>query len=472
MKASAVFDVRDRFRKRMLWLATALAAGCCYAVLDYGFNAKPDSLTHACLWAIMTLLSLIAANTRTAYRFLFSCAFWVTVEFLFYIVLKALAVTDEIDPGPMQMALATSMLFLAGYLVGQWLWPMRPALRLSPQEAQALPRASSRLYWWLLLSFVGFKLLYWVMLLVVGGGDTALEVSQATQNQGAAYLFKIPALAQASYFLFLLFAYKHGQFQRTALAMTLWIFLEAVLGAGRYLLVTTILINVLLCHLYVRPVRLIYLVLLAPLLVFVVTFFGYVRDIELASASVYMSALNTFVEERELMFKLFMGRLDMLPQMAEALRLDGAHQLKHEGGLSYVYSLLHAVPRNLWPDKPPLTAAYVTDLVNPAVFADGVNIYPSIMLEGYMNFLWPGALMIGVVVARLSAWYDRALLRGSLRAQAFALLTFSFPMGLINEGIHSNIFASLIYLFAIYALWLVATRAIVGHQCAARLVLP
>lgn len=471
MTASSMFDVRDHFHSRMRWLALLLFAGCGYSLLSYGLSADPNSLTYACLWAIMALMSLIAANAITAYRFLFSCAFWVTVEFLFYIVLKALAIIDDIDSGPMQMALMASMLFLAGYLWGQMLWPPNP-LQRQGFESQS-PGSTSRLYWVLVTSFVGFKLLFWILLMAIGGGgDTALDVSQATQNQGAAYLFKIPTLAQASYFLLLLFAYKHGQYRRTAAAMTLWILIEGVLGAGRYSLVTTILINLLLCHLYIRPVRLLHLLLLTPLLVFVVAFFGFVRNIELGSSAVYLRALGTFVDERDLMFKLFMGRLDMLPQMAEAFRLDTLHQLKNEGGLSYVYSLLHAVPRNIWPDKPPLTAAYVTEQVNPFVFADGVNVYPSIMLEGYLNFLWPGALAIGIVIARLSHWYERALLQGSLRAQAFALMAFTFPMGLINEGIHSNIFASLLYLFAIYAIWLVAVRVIIGRSNVARLARP
>lgn len=454
----------------MLWLAMLLFGGCGYSLLDYGVTAAPNSLTLACLWAIMALMSLIAANAGTSYRFLFSCAFWVTVEFLFYIVLKALAIIDDIPPGPMQMALVASMLFLAGYLAGQLLWPMRSIWCTPPGEP--LPAGTPRLYWALVLSFIGFKVMLVLLLLAVGGGDTALNVAQATQNQGAAYLFKIPTLAQASYFLLLLFAYKHGHYRRTAIAMTLWILIEGVLGAARYTLVTTVLINLLLCHLYVRPVRLFHLILLAPLLVFVVTFFGFVRDIELASSAVYLGALSTFVDERELMFKLFLGRLDMLPQMAEAFRLDTLHQLKNEAGLSYVYSLLHAVPRNIWPNKPPLTAAYITEQVNPFVFVDGVNIYPSIMLEGYLNFLWPGALVIGTVIARLCAWYEQALLRGSLRAQGYALLAFTFPMALINEGIHSNIFASLLYLFAIYAIWLVAMRAVIGRRQIARLALP
>jgi len=469
LSAVAAMSRPDGFRSRMLWLSAALFAGCGYSLLDYAVNGVDDSLTYAFLWAIVAFMSMIAASATSAYRFLFSCAFWVGVEFFFYIVLKALAVTDEIDPVLMQMALAASLLFLAGYLAGQIVYPLPSILRVP-----AAPDApgTRRLYWWLLLSFVGFKLLNYVLLLAVGGGGTALEVSLATQNQGASYLFKIPTLAQASYFLLLLLAYKHGVYRKTALAMTLWILAEGVVGAARYSIVTTILINLLLCHLYVREVRLRYLLLLTPVLVLVVTFFGYVRNIELASADVYLSALETFIDQRELVFKLFMARMDMLPQMADAFEFARLGKLKIEAGMSYLYALLHAVPRNFWPDKPLLTAAYVTEMVSPGAFADGVNIYPSVMVEGYMNFLWVGPFLIGAVVASLSQLYEKALLRGSLQRQAFALMIFTFPMAFINEGIHSNIFATILYLMAIYWIWLRLTRWVVGKSVSTRLALP
>lgn len=471
MTFASPLPVADHFRGMMLSLAAALSIGGALSLVNYGLNAPPDGLTHACLWGIMAFMALIASNANSAHRFLFSCAFWVTVEFLFYIVLKALAVIDDLDAKPMNMALLSSLLFLVGYFIGQLAWPM-PQLLRPPAHATPPAAASRRLYWWLLLSFIGFKLLNAVLMMLAGGGDTALEVSQSTQNQGASYLFKIPTLALASYFLMLLFAYKHRMYKKTALAMTLYVLAEGVAGAARYSIITTLLINLLLLHLYVRPVRLIFLLLLAPLLVFVVAFFGYVRDIQLASLDVYANALGVFVDERELMFKLFMGRLDMLPQMVEAFRLDELHQLKNVSGMSYVYSLLHAIPRSIWPSKPPLTAAYVTEAVNPGVFDDGVNIYPSVMVEGYMNFMWAGVVLAGFALAGLSTLYERALLRGSLRAQAFVLLAFTFPMAFINEGFHSNIFATILYLMAIYWLWLRLTRWAIGPGHVARLAQP
>ena len=448
----------------MLFFAALLAFCSLYSFLGFGLTAKQNSLTYAYVWLIMTTLSLIASKSGAARNFLFSCAFWVTVTFLFYIVLKALYTIDEIDPGLLQKALALSWLFLGGYFIGQFIWPSIPIMRPLSQPYTSLPRPSSYLYRWLILSFYGFKLLNWALMFLVGGGSTALEVSAATQNQGASYLFKIPTLANASYFIILLFSYKYGKFKRSALLMTLWIIAEAVLGAGRYTLVTTILINLLLYHMYVRPLRLLYLSLLVPPLVFVISLLGYVRNIEIGSAAVYYDALNVFFDEGNLILYLFMSRLDMLPQMTQALSLAELNQIKFEGGMSYIYSLLHAIPRNLWVDKPPLTAAYVTGLVNPGAYSDGVNIFPSIMLEAYINFLWVGAMIIGIVIAGMSALYDKVLRQGCLRNQAFALMAFTFPMSLINEGLHSNIVASLIYLFVLYIIWLAAIKGFIGRK--------
>lgn len=460
---------RDPFTVRMLCLSVVMFTGCGYTLFGFAFQGGDDWLSEALLWAILALMALIAANTGSSNRFLFSCAFWVTVEFLFYIVLKALAVFDEIPPYPMQLALSSSLLFLVGYFAGQLLWPTQPILRVKP-DPDAL--GTKALYIWLVVSFIAFKALGIALMMGVAGGGTALEIAQATQNAGASYLFKIPVLATASYFLLILLAYKHGIYRKTAILLTVLIFLEGVAGAARFTLVSTTLIHLLLCHLYVRSLRLFYLLLLGPVLVFVVAFFGIVRDIEIGSLDAYANTLTMFFEERDLIFKVFMSRMDMLPQMADAFALDQVGQLKFEGGKSYVYSLLHAVPRNIWPEKPPLTAAYVTELVQPYAFADGVNVYPSAMLEGYINFLWAGALMIGTVLAGLSRLYERALLRGSLKTQALALIAFTFPMQFINEGIHSNIFGSLIYFAAIYGLWLFCARLLMGAAVARRLARP
>jgi len=412
---------------------------------------------------------LIAANMGNSHQFLFSSAFWVNINFLFYIVLKTLSVSSDIPVVPLQMALLSSLLFLFGYFVGQLVWPYRPLVIHGPSEKKG---ATENLYTWLLFSFIFFKALNILLLLTVSDGATALDLAQATQNLGGSYLFMLPKLATASYFIIILMSYKHGLYRYTAVALTIYIVAEAVVGAARFTLVSTILIHILLYHLYVRPVRILYFIFITPPFVFIIAFFGLVRDVEIGSFKVYAETLNALVEERELIFKVFMGRMDMLPQMVDAFEWARIGQLKFEAGMSYVYAVLHAVPRNIWPDKPPLTAAYITELVNPYVFADGVNVYPSAMLEGYMNFGWLGVILIGIALAWVSRFYDRALRGGTLRIQALALMAFTFPMQLINEGIHSNIFGILIYIAAIFGVWLMAGRLIMGRAVARRLACP
>lgn len=453
----------------MRWLATIIFSASGLNLFVYAFYVNENNLTNALLLAIMGAMFLISSNTGNSHRFLFSSAFWVNVNFLFYIVLKALAVSDEIPIEPMQMALLSSLLFLLGFIFGQLLWPNHNQI-----ELRSVPnrKKTKGLYLWLLGSFIFFKTLNIILLLMVGGESTALDFAQSTQNLGATYLFAIPRVATASYFLIILCAYKHGLYRRTAVVLTIYVFLEAIAGAARFTLVSTILIHLLLYHLYVRPVRVFYFALVAPPLVFVIALFGIVRNVEIGNAMVYAETFNTLLDQKYLIFKVFMGRMDMLPQMAGAFELVKLGQLKFEAGMSYIYAFLHAIPRNIWLNKPPLTAAYITSLVNPSAFADGVNIYPSAMLEAYMNFGWPGTILIGTLLAMLSRIYDRALRAGTLRAQALALLAFTFPMQLINEGIHSNIFGTLLYVASIFGLWLWLGRSIMGHAVANRLAYP
>ncbi len=465
-----IYSARDPFSRRMLFLALAMMAGCCYELGDFSLNGEDNNLTEALLWAILGMLAVVAAKTGSSYRFTFSTAFWLCITYVFYFLLKAIDSYEYIAPDPMRLALLSSLTFLVGYYIGQFIWPTQSILRVRPTPGMS---GTEPLYYWLLSSYVFFKLLgIAIMVSAGGGGGSALEVAQSTQNAGASYLFMIPKLATIIYFIVILLAYKHGIYRKTAFFLTIFILLEAIAGAARFTIATTVLIHLLLCHLYVRPVRLIYIAALGPLLALVVVFFGIVRDIQLGSIDAYIETFNGLVENSDTIFKLFMNRMDMLPQMAAAFDLDVQGKLKFEGGMSYIYSFLHAIPRNIWPEKPPLTAAYLTELVQPDVFADGVNIYPSVMLEAYINFFWPGTVLVGTILAGLSSLYERALLRGSLRSQALALLAFTFPMQIINEGFHSNVLGVFIYLALLYAVWLLLGRAIMGAGIAKRLAHP
>ena len=177
-----------------------------------------------------------------------------------------------------------------------------------------------------------------------------------------------------------------------------------------------------------------------------------------------MSAMNLCVKDMGLVYKLFLSRMDMLPQMIVAFQMNDQGSLKKMYGLSYIYAFLHAIPRPLWPDKPLLTAAYLTSQTYPGAFKDGVNIYPSIMVESFMNFSWFGVPLIGLLVAKLTSWYETFLYSGKPYMQAFGLVNLTFPMGLFNEGIHSNNFASIIYCGVLYFLWLKISKIVLGKD--------
>ncbi len=445
-----------------------VSTGCFFVLLSLCFllNFAHDvdlyTLKLALLSVICGILAFVCSLSSSSAVFLFSSSFWISITFILYFILSAIYIPENVELFFVNKSLFLALLMLVGYFCGTLARPFR--VRQEPMNAtlQVYFKPSATVYWWLIANFIFFKILGIFLALYFASGGTALEVSASTQNQGAGYIFKIPVLSNLIYFLILIFAYRYGFFKKTAFFMTLFIVLEAIFGAGRYLLVTTILINLALYHFYVRSVRIISLLFWVPPLVFVLSLFGYVRNLQIGSMDAYIDTLTLFSNDPGLIVRLFVARLDMLPMIVEALKIDYLGALKFEGGLSYIYSLLHSIPRSIWPDKPLLTAAYVTQQVNPGLFAAGVNVYPSIMLEAYINFSWPGSFIVGVLLSWFSSFYDRTIRKGALRWQAFALLAFTFPMQFVAEGVHSNIFATFLYIFALYYIWLRLTKSVVG----------
>ena len=442
----------------------ALLTGCwgLLWIIDYGTSGEARTLYQALLLFICSGLFLAVAQTGSGYRLLFSGTFWLSVNIAFYIVLKSLDLLSENPQTELTKPLLSILTLVAGYVIGRIIWSNKRAAKIRYPISQSSTTWRTA-YRWLLLSFIFFKILYYLLFALIGGGDTILDVSLATQNQGAAYLFRIPTLAQICYLILLIASYKHRLFVKTSIALTVFLLIESVLSAGRSAIIVIILTNMFLTHMYVKPIRWIYLIFLTPLFLFIVAFFGYVRNIEIGNLNVYSDALDMFMDDGALVLKLFMSRLDMLPQMIEAFRLDALGKLHHLYGASYVYAFLHAIPRTLWPGKPPLTAAYLTERTHPDAFSDGVNIYPSIVVESFLNFGWIGVLFGGLLIAKLTAIYERFLYSPQPRLQAFAFMFFTFPMGVVNEGFHSNNFASILYMAALYAIWLWVGKLIFGN---------
>jgi hypothetical protein len=442
---------------------SALLVGCLLFLLDAFFNGA-DRILNGLILLNIGLLGLVAYQYKDGRTFFFSGGFWVIINMTFYIILKAFDLADDGRSAELLTPLLAAMVFITCYLLGRTRWSVGRWQTL-PGDARTQIDYGPTLYRWLTFTFIFFKLFNLAALQLTGaGGDTALEVSKSTQNLGAGYLFRIEGLAQASYLSLLIIAYQSRRYVPTVAVMTVYLLLEYAYHAGRSAIVTLVFIHLFLYHLNIRPVRYLLLLLLAPPMLFVIAFFGYVRDIELGNVEVYISALQLFMDDVSLVSKLFMARMDMLPQIISAFQLDAAGQLAHLYGKSYAYMFLHAVPRSLWPDKPPLTAAYLTELTHPGAFADGVNLYPSILVEGFMNFGWFGIGLAGLAIAKLTQVYERLLYSGQVARQAFALMIFTFPMGLINEGLHSNNMAGLLYGAFLYWVWLKMGAWIVGSD--------
>ncbi|CAN5451684.1 hypothetical protein BH09PSE5_BH09PSE5_43640 [soil metagenome] len=426
--------------------------------ISASMSASYDSRVAGISWCIAGTIFVVAAQYGTSRLFMFSGGFWLSVNIVFYILLKTVElVMNDLSAGLMP-ALVSVYLFMVAYIVGIALCkPLRPAVK---RDYSAVTAGEWKaLYRWALGAFILFKL-FTVVAMRGAEGTTALDASLATQNDGAAYFYRIGNLAGFWYLFLIIVSYRNRIFVRTSMFLTAYLILDAVVGAARSAIVLLVLAHLFLMHIYVRPVKLWQLLTISPVLLFVIAFFGYVRDIEIGSSVVYLDAFTLFRENYDLVFTLFMQRMDMLPQMVKAFVLAEAGELKMIYGASYLYEILHTVPRSLWPGKPPLTAAYLTELTEPGAFAAGVNLYSSVMVEGYINFAWAGVAVSGLLVALVTRWYERLIYNGQLYLQVLAVSALSFPMGLINEGFHSNYLAGQLYGVALFFLTAYACKII------------
>lgn len=438
--------------KALLITAAMLIMTLLAQLFDVGDNTLDTGYLVA-LGALCSSMFLARALYMRAERFLFSPTFWLVVTFLFYFVLKSLDlwVKDLLTPTLVE-AMWLGTLFLFTYSTAYAWVDARIRSRVvgrgdSPREMVISPSAN----WALLVVYAGFKLLGIALFASAGGGDV-LEVSAVTQNAGAAYLYRIPNVGNIVFLALLYNAFKHNRGWIVALlALTLYL-AEAVLSTSRLSLVLVVMWSAFLYHRYRHPISLWRVALIGSPLVLVVVLFGYARNLEVGSAAAYYEAAGVLIKQPSLISDLFLQRMDMLPHLAEALDLLRAGVFPDLNGASYVYALLHSVPRSLWEAKPLLTAALATSETHPASFADGVNIFPSILFEGMANLSYVGVVFSAVLIAFLSRQMERAVEADRLVPSVWALSLLTFPMALFNEGIHSNFTGNLLYLTALTVL--------------------
>jgi oligosaccharide repeat unit polymerase len=406
--------------------------------------------------AILPLVGALAL-VRCVYpsnaAYLFSAGFWLSTTVLFYVLLKSvdLIVQDE-DLDRLNSTIWAVSLFMFPSVLG-YRWANG---HIAKKAVAALPKPDvfltpqSRV--WLLAVFVAFKV--FGMALVLSASGNVLEVAAATQNNGAAYLYKIPLAANAIFLLIMFDSFRNRRgWGITALAAGIFL-VEAVISTSRLSIVMAVLWAAFLYHRYYKPIKISTVALIGAPLVIVIALFGYARNIEVGSWEAYLEAFSVLSANPALLSDLFLARLDMLPEMTRGLTLYENGNLPSLAGGSYIYMFLHAVPRNIWESKPLLTAALLTSITHPGAFEDGVNIFPSIVIEALINFGWPGILLIGAVVGALCARYENALYSDRAIPTTWALTFFTFPMGLFNEGFHSNFTGNLLYTTAVIFLLL------------------
>lgn len=455
--APAAGPIRFSSTALSLALLTGLAA-LLLQLADALVTVSFDASTGVALLAQIAALFLVRSMYRSDSQYLFSTGFWLSITVFFYVVLKAVDLwyKDDLTPVLVEVLWLTT-LFLLFYCFG-YLWTeqrrAKSGLERPSRYEVVIPKGGE---WTLLAVYIGFKLIGIGMLARVGGN--ALEVAAATANAGASYLYKIPAAANAIFMalLYNAFRYKRG-WTVTLIALTFYL-VDALVSTSRLSIVLLVLLTAYLYHRYRCPLSLFRISFIGLPLILVVVLFGYARNLEVGSVDAYVQAAQVLREEPTLVSDLFMNRLDMLPEMGEALTLYRTGSLPSLQGGSYLYAFLHAVPRNIWEAKPLLTAALVTSQTHPGPFADGVNIFPSIIVEGILNLSLAGVVLNGLLVGMLSRLYERLLDSSHLLKVTWALTLLTFPMALFNEGIHSNYFASVLYgtavMFVLYRLLLI-----------------
>lgn len=412
-------------------------------ITDYGIS----------LVSLGSSLFLVRALYPNNASFIFSTGFWLAVTIFFYFVLKSVEIWSKGLITPLIVeALWLCMLFLIVYCIVYVLTDARVRrIKAAPMlpAAEIVIRPGAR--WVMFAIFVAFKLLGIAMFAAAGGGNV-LELSAATQNAGAAYLYRIPTVGNIVLLALMYDSFKNRRgWGATLIALTIFI-VDAVLSTNRLSLVMAVIWSAFLYHRYRHPISLVKVALIGAPLVLVVTLFGYARNLEVGSVDAYLEAATVLINQPGLIIGLFMNRMDMLPALAIALDLHGEGVLGNMNGASYLYAFLHFVPRNLWESKPLLTAALATSEIYPGAFADGVNIFPSIILEGILNFSYFGIVLSGALVAVLCRQLERAVQADRLVPSVWALSLLTFPMALFNEGFHSNFTGTVIYMTALTVL--------------------
>lgn len=393
-------------------------------------------------------------------NFLFSTNFWFLVVVDFYFLLKSLEMylyhlNDAYYYRTLLEVIIFSFFFLLGYFFN---------VKNSLSKREIVIKKERLFLIIIILANVLGMILSEILLRIFGGNTSDLITNvQNTQNAGVTYFFRMLAFFQSGNNLLIVFGIALKKFNKSYKILLALLFLNNIITASRSGIIFLIFTLMYLTYKYKKKYSLLLPILLVPFLIFIVAFFGIVRNGNIGDYEFYLTTFDYMMKNKRFVFSIFMNRMDLLPMMVEAVKKIDEAEISLLFGKSYVYMFLHSIPRSLWSAKPLLTSTKITKIVYPNLYRDGVSVYSSIIVEGYMNLKTVGVIISGVVSGILSRYVNKFHQSKNILSTYIYLALFTFPMGLINEGFHSNYFSGLIitmFLLYIYIYILIKLRII------------
>jgi oligosaccharide repeat unit polymerase len=147
----------------------------------------------------------------------------------------------------------------------------------------------------------------------------------------------------------------------------------------------------------------------------------------------------------------FMERMGGVESLAIIIR-DTPDVMNYQYGATLAYIFVAWVPRYLWEDKPPsftqiFPALYLRDFFDPGT----VGFAPTIFGEAYVNFHFPGILM----VALIGGWLLRALYEHLIarKRTISGVFIYSATLPFIIIGLESHFAALLLPAWTLFLTW-------------------
>ena len=133
---------------------------------------------------------------------------------------------------------------------------------------------------------------------------------------------------------------------------------------------------------------------------------------------------------RSALFSESIDRLALLPQAANVLART-PRDVPWQNGASYSFLIASLVPRAVWPDKPSVNEAnrfyQVAYGLTEKDNLDAVSISVGCLVESFMNFGWPGVILIMFAIGVILGFMERTLM-----GPESGLLFFGVGLALTN----------------------------------------